>query len=64
MVPEIQMGRFSPLSFMMLFRANMAALAFKVSKMVSNTNISTPPSRRPLICSEYTSFIPSKVILR
>ena len=35
--------------------AAMAAFAFRVSKIVSISSRSTPPSRRPRICSAYAS---------
>ena len=44
MVPLMIKGRRSPLSSKNSSMANKAALAFKVSKMVSSNNTSTPPS--------------------
>jgi hypothetical protein len=44
--------------------AAIAALAFRVSKIVSICRTSTPPSTRPRICSAYASVSSSKVIVR
>ena len=44
MVPEIITGKRMPLSSKYCWIANKAALAFRVSKMVSTSRISTPPS--------------------
>ncbi len=49
-VPEIMIGRFSPVSSNSWSSANSAALALSVSKMVSTRNRSTPPSSRALAC--------------
>ena len=42
----------------------MAALAFSVSKIVSISSRSTPPSARALICSAYAACTWSKVTAR
>ena len=42
----------------------MAALAFNVSKMVSMSKTSTPPSTKPFICSVYAATTSSKVTAR
>ena len=42
----------------------MAALAFKVSKIVSIIRRSAPPSNRPRVCSEYAATSWSKFTFR
>ena len=44
--------------------AAIAALAFRVSKIVSISSRSTPPSTSPRICSAYASVIRSNVTVR
>src|SRR4029079_5773721 len=67
-VPEIITGRrafpFAPDSSKYWSIANRAALAFRVSKMVSTRNRSTPPSARARACSRYAATSSSKVTLR
>ena len=43
---------------------NSAALALRVSKTVSTKSKSTPPSKRPRVCSRYASFNSSKCTAR
>ena len=59
-VTEIQSGSSGATSL----AAAIAAFAFSVSKIVSIRSRSTPPSRRPRICSEYDSTTWSKVTAR
>ena len=61
-VPEIITGNPSILrSSSMLSIANNAALAFRVSKMVSTIRISAPPSSKPFTCSPYALTKSSKL---
>ena len=57
---EIQSGSSGATSF----AAAIAAFAFSVSKIVSIRSRSTPPSRRPRICSAYDSTTWSKLTAR
>ena len=50
-VPEIMTGRSIPFSAKTSLVAKIAALAFRVSKIVSIRMMSAPPSIRPRICS-------------
>jgi hypothetical protein len=50
-VPEMHSGRRMPRSSKTSSMATIAALAFSVSKMVSSSRISLPPSTRPRTCS-------------
>ena len=50
-VPEMITGRRSPVSSISSSSAKMAALALRVSKMVSTSRMSAPPSMRPRACS-------------
>ena len=50
-VPLMMSGRRSPLASNYSSMANKAALAFKVSKMVSTNKTSTPPSTSARTCS-------------
>ena len=59
-VTEIQSGSSGATSR----AAAIAAFAFSVSKIVSIRSRSTPPSRRPRICSAYDSTTWSKVTAR
>ena len=59
-VTEIHRGRSGATSI----AAAIAAFAFSVSKIVSISRRSTPPSRRPRICSAYASYTWSKEIVR
>lgn len=65
MVPEMNMGlrSYSPES-KSVSMANSAALALSVSKMVSTSITSAPPSISPRACSAYASTISSHVTLR
>ncbi len=60
MVTEIQRGSSGATSM----AAAIAAFAFSVSKMVSMRSRSTPPSRRPRICSAYASYTWSNEMVR
>ena len=51
MVPEMMTGQRRPRSSKRVSRAKMAALALRVSKMVSTSSRSAPPSTSPLACS-------------
>ncbi len=51
MVPEIITGTSMPRASVISAIAYSAALALSVSKMVSTSSRSAPPSSRPLICS-------------
>ncbi len=51
MVPDTITGTSMPRSSVISAIAYSAALAFSVSKMVSTSSRSTPPSSMPLICS-------------
>ena len=46
-VPETMTGTFTPRFSRRSWMANRAALAFSVSKMVSTSSVSTPPSSKP-----------------
>ncbi|GJE61795.1 hypothetical protein MPOCJGCO_3921 [Methylobacterium trifolii] len=50
-VPEIMMGRVTPVSSKACHAAATAALAFRVSKIVSIRISSAPPAIRPRTCS-------------
>ncbi len=64
MVPESMIGTRRPVAANASSHANRAALAFRVSKTVSMSSRSTPPSRSATICSPYTSASWSKVTAR
>jgi hypothetical protein len=51
MVPLMKTGRRTPLSAKNFSSANTAALALSVSKIVSTSSMSTPPSYSPSSCS-------------
>jgi hypothetical protein len=50
-VPEIITGHRRPRSSNSVSRAKIAALAFSVSKIVSTSRTSAPPSTSPFACS-------------
>ena len=50
-VPEIITGQRRPRSSNSVSSAKIAALAFRVSKIVSISSTSAPPSTSPLACS-------------
>ncbi len=54
-VPEMITGQRRPRSSKSVSRAKIAAFALSVSKMVSISNRSAPPSTRPLACSRYAA---------
>ena len=64
MVPDTITGHRRPRSSNRVSRAKIAALALSVSKIVSTSSRSAPPSTRPDACSVYASTSPSKVMLR
>ncbi len=64
MVPEIMMGTSSPSSSRYSVTPKIAAFAFSVSKMVSMSSRSAPPSTSPRAASLYASFNSSKVMFR
>jgi len=55
MVPEIITGQRRPRCSNRRSQAKIAALALSVSKIVSISRMSLPPSTRPLACSRYAS---------
>ncbi len=55
MVPEIITGQRRPRSSNSVSIAKIAALALRVSKMVSTRRMSAPPSTRPLAASRYAA---------
>ena len=63
-VPETMMGSSTPISSSTSRTANSAALAFKVSKMVSIRMISTPPSISARAASRIAAASSSKLMLR
>ena len=54
-VPEIMIGKRLPDSSKKVSIANSAALQFSVSKIVSTSSTSAPPSTRPRVCSRYAA---------
>ena len=64
MVPETMTGQRRPRSSKTVSTAKIAALALRVSKIVSMSSRSTPPSTRPLVASAYAATSWSKVTLR
>ena len=64
MVPETMTGSRMPRASKVCSTANNAALALRVSKMVSTRMTSTPPSRSASICSQYWWRSWSKVTAR
>ena len=63
-VPEMMTGQRRPRSSNRVSRAKIAALALSVSKIVSTSSRSAPPSTRPAACSAYASTRSSKLVLR
>ena len=63
-VPEIITGQRRPCSSNSVSMAKIAALLLSVSKIVSMTSRSAPPSTSPRACSRYASTIVSKSMLR
>ena len=55
MVPDMITGQRRPWSANSVSSAKIAALAFRVSKIVSTRSRSAPPSTRPLACSRYAA---------
>lgn len=64
MVPLMNTGRRTPLAAKNFSSAYTAALALSVSKMVSTSSMSTPPSYSPSSCSKYASTTSSYVMPR
>ena len=64
MVTEIMSGRAAPRSSKTSPAAAIAALAFRVSKIVSMSSASQPPSIRPRTCSAYAARSWSNVMAR
>ena len=64
MVPEMISGTCRPSSSKSACTAKMAALALSVSKIVSMSRMSAPPSSRPAAASWYASSSSSQVTLR
>ena len=64
MVPETITGHLRPRSSNTVSTAKIAALAFRVSKIVSMKSRSDPPSSRPLVASAYAATSWSKDTLR
>ncbi len=63
-VPDTMIGRRVPMRSKDWSIANSAALALSVSKTVSTSKRSTPPSTRPSIASPYAATSSSKLTLR
>ncbi len=63
-VPETMTGRCIPRSSSSSSIANSAALALSVSKIVSTSSKSTPPSSKPFTCSRYEAFTSSNETAR
>ena len=63
-VPEMITGQRRPRSSKSVSSAKIAALALRVSKIVSTSSRSTPPSTRPWASSRYAATSSSKVTLR
>ena len=64
MVPETMTGQRRPYSSKTVSTAKIAALALRVSKIVSMKSRSEPPSSRPRVDSEYAATSWSKLTLR
>ena len=64
MVPDTMTGQRRPRSSKTVSTAKMAALALRVSKIVSMNSRSAPPSSRPLVATEYAATSWSKPTLR
>jgi len=63
-VTEIMSGSRAPVSSNTFSIATMAAFALSVSKMVSSSSRSQPPSTSPRTCSSYASRSASNVMVR
>ena len=64
MVPDTMSGVVTPVSAASRRAAQIAAFALSVSKIVSISSTSAPPSTRPAICWRYASAIWRNVIAR
>ena len=64
MVPETITGQRRSRSSKSVSSAKIAALALSVSKIVSTSSRSAPPSTRPAACSAYAATSSSKLVLR
>ena len=64
MVPDTITGQRRSRSSKSVSRAKIAALALSVSKIVSTSSRSAPPSTRPAACSTYAATSSSKLMLR
>ncbi len=64
MVPDTITGQRRPRSAKTVSTAKMAALALRVSKIVSMKSRSAPPSSSPLVASVYAATSWSKLTLR